>query len=273
MAEDRLQSQRRELKYLLDEETAGRVREFVRCHLQLDPFGEDKPDFAYPVHSLYLDPSALSSYWHTINGNKNRFKLRLRYYNDSPKSPVFFEIKQRVNDIILKSRAAVRREAVRHVLAGQVPALGELLRGNPRDLVAIQRFVELLTLQGAEPRLHIFYTREAYEDPGNNAVRVTFDRVVSSAPYVLPNPTIHSHDPRPVFGRQVILELKFTNRYPDWFQDLVEHFDCMQAGAAKYAEGIFQKGEDWATRTTAPARASELLDQFLRLSTASPLRV
>jgi len=39
----------------------------------------------------------------------------------------------------------------------------------------------------------------------------------------------------------VILELKFTARYPNWFRDLVETFNCMQMGAAKYSEGISPK--------------------------------
>jgi hypothetical protein len=36
----------------------------------------------------------------------------------------------------------------------------------------------------------------------------------------------------------VILELKFTDRFPDWFQRLIQRFDLMQCGAAKYCEGL-----------------------------------
>lgn len=36
----------------------------------------------------------------------------------------------------------------------------------------------------------------------------------------------------------VILELKFTDRFPDWFRDLVEHFELFQCGAAKYCDGV-----------------------------------
>ena len=44
------------------------------------------------------------------------------------------------------------------------------------------------------------------------------------------------------FGKEVILELKFTNHYPDWFRDLVRVFGCMQCGAAKYVEGAENLG-------------------------------
>src|ERR1051325_11441766 len=112
MTDEKLQLQRFELKYLVREELALAVRRFVSGYLEIDEFGATRPNLSYPVHSLYLDSDGLTTYWHTINGNKNRYKLRLRYYDDRPNSPVFFEIKRRMNDAILKQRGAVRREAV-----------------------------------------------------------------------------------------------------------------------------------------------------------------
>jgi hypothetical protein len=35
----------------------------------------------------------------------------------------------------------------------------------------------------------------------------------------------------------VVLELKFTERFPNWYRDLVHAFNCFQTSAAKYAEG------------------------------------
>jgi hypothetical protein len=45
------------------------------------------------------------------------------------------------------------------------------------------------------------------------------------------------------YGKNVILELKFTDRFPDWFRDLTRVFDLMQYSAAKYAEGVTLLGE------------------------------
>jgi hypothetical protein len=61
----------------------------------------------------------------------------------------------------------------------------------------------------------------------------------------------------------LVLELKFTDRYPQWFRELVEHFNCIQGGAAKYAEGIFTKGEDWVRRAREPKTPDALLEEFL----------
>jgi hypothetical protein len=40
------------------------------------------------------------------------------------------------------------------------------------------------------------------------------------------------------FQNLVILELKFTNRFPDWFRELVRVCNIMQCGASKYVESI-----------------------------------
>jgi hypothetical protein len=63
------------------------------------------------VHSVYLIPQ-LATHQAVINGTKNRFKLRLRYYDDRPNTPVFFEVKTR-GQCILKQRCGVKRDAVR----------------------------------------------------------------------------------------------------------------------------------------------------------------
>jgi hypothetical protein len=46
-----------------------------------------------------------------------------------------------------------------------------------------------------------------------------------------------------VFGKSVVLELKFTGRFPDWFGELVRTFNLHQTSAAKYADGVALMGE------------------------------
>ena len=89
MAQDhRLQQQRFELKYVISEQKARRIRNYISSFLELDENCAGKSDFSYAVHSLYIDSDHLQTYWDTINGNKNRFKLRIRYYTEDPATPV-----------------------------------------------------------------------------------------------------------------------------------------------------------------------------------------
>lgn len=243
MPTDRLQLQRLELKYLISEERALAVREFVRSYLEIDEYGADRPQLSYAIHSLYLDSDLLKTYWDTINGNKNRFKLRLRFYDDLPSSPVFFEVKRRMNDAILKQRGGVRRQALDWLLAGHLPEPEHLLSEQPKQLVALQRFSTLMLEIRARPKCRVSYLREAWVSTQDNAVRVTMDRQVRCGPSFSTALRTDLSDFVMPFGNRVILELKFTGRYPNWFRDLVHAFDLVRTSAAKYADGVALIGE------------------------------
>lgn len=238
MAPDRLQLQRFEIKYLIREETALAIRDFVSSYLELDEYGATLPNLSYPVHSLYLDSDDLKLYQTTINADKNRYKLRLRYYENRPGAPVYFEIKRRMNDAILKQRGAVRRDAVPWLLAGHQPDPSQLASQDPKQLAALQRFVQLANHLGARPKVHVFYLREAWISRKDNSVRVTIDRQVLAEPEPDGRLETRMINPVLVFGKEVVLELKFTGRFPVWFRELVRVFNVMQSGAAKYADGV-----------------------------------
>ena len=237
MSRDRMQKQRFELKYLISEETALLVRDFVRSYLDFDEYSVGKPNYSYPVHSLYLDSNDLKLYWSTINGDKNRFKLRLRYYSTHSDSPVFFEIKRRMNNCIKKERGGVRQEFVPLLLQGHLPMHEHLVSKGPSQLVAIQTFCHLAHELRAKPRIHIFYMREAYVSD-DDQVRVTIDRNVYGDANLDCSVKTELREPCLSFKNQCILELKFTNRFPDWFRELVRVFGVTQCGAAKYVESV-----------------------------------
>jgi hypothetical protein len=46
-----------------------------------------------------------------------------------------------------------------------------------------------------------------------------------------------------VFPEFTVLELKFTARHPNWFNEMVQRFNLMQFSSAKYAEGVVLLGE------------------------------
>jgi hypothetical protein len=260
---DKLQASRFEQKYIITEETALQVREFVRSYLELDENGVGKPNYSYPVHSLYLDSDDLKLYWSTINGDKNRFKLRLRFYNDNPDTPVFFEIKRRMNNCILKQRGGVRRDAVQFLLDGQFPEINHLVSQNPKQLVALQNFCQLMHQMHVSPKVHIAYMREAYVPHDDNSARLTMDRMVRAEPELVPRLSTRMQDPVVVWGNEIVLELKFTNRFPEWFAELVRVFGLRQCGAAKYCDGAALLGEhrlDWRGRSNERLMAAERIE-------------
>lgn len=254
-----MQAQRFELKYVIPEATALAVRNFIAPFLLLDGYGASQPNQSYPVHSLYLDSDDFVLHHSTINGDKNRFKLRLRFYENRPEAPVYLEIKRRMNNTIMKQRAPIRREAVNRVLAGHLPATSDLASVDPQHYAAAQNFVRHLNQLGAKPRVHVSYLREAWLPfDGGNSVRVTLDRHVRSCPESTANLSSEMNRPVAVFGDQVVLELKYTDRFPSWFADLVRATGLRQASAAKYVDGVILLAE---------RKTAEGLDrQFLQLA-------
>jgi hypothetical protein len=242
MPTDRLQTQRFELKYLVSEETARSIRRFVSCHLKPDEFAANLPDYAYPVHSLYLDSPDLTTYQAVQCGEKNRFKLRIRYYSEQDQV-VYFEIKRRTNDVISKMRAKVRREFVQALLSGQPPQLKHLAKPDGKQLVALQEFCRLMHRLGAAPRAHVAYRREAGMSPLSNSIRVTFDREVRCEPeFGASLCTTFGESVKP-FDSKVVLELKFIDRLPNWCVEMIRVFGLVRGGAPKYAQGVLLIGE------------------------------
>lgn len=226
------------------------MRDYVRCHLELDEFSATHPDHAYPVYSIYLDSADLRLCQATLNGDRNRYKLRLRYYSSGPDEPVFCEIKRRANDCIRKQRAAVRRAAVAGLLAGDWPRLDHLVTPEGRGLGALEDFCQLAADLQAVPRAHVRYQREAWVSPAGNSLRVTFDRAVACLPQDRAEFITAPVEAQPVFGNQVILEVKFTDRFPRWIGEMVEEFGLVRGNAAKYADGITgcqgaARGQHW----------------------------
>ena len=230
----RLQSSRFELKYLIDEMKARAIRDFARSYLAPDRHAPDTSTGDYVVNSLYLDNHDLALCRATMTGQRNRFKLRIRLYDNEPTNPVFFEIKRRDANVVLKRRAAVRREAVDRLLRTYQPRREDLMTFTPEGFGALERFCELAASIRAYGQTYVYYWREAYESTDSNAVRLTFDRDLQAAPFYGP---IGIPSGRQRFAPRVsgvVLELKFTNRFPKWMRQMVRAFDLDRRSFAKY---------------------------------------
>ena len=238
MAQDRMQRQRFELKYMLEEATALAVRDFVSAHLDLDEASLGKPNRSYRVNSIYFDSDPLYTFWDWVNSNRNRFKLRMRFYDSSPDTPVFLEIKRRVGSCILKERCAIRKSAAPLIAAGQFPPEEALFSREAKHQVALGHFIALVSILGAKPKALVTYLREAYVDPKNDDIRVTLDREVR----ITPRETVDFNLNMPTyvqpFGQRVILEIKFNNRFPNWLNEMVQSLSLTRSAAAKYCEGM-----------------------------------
>ena len=235
---DRMLACRYELKYLISDATAAAIDRYIRPFLEYDRYSKLQRGGMYPIVSLYVDSPDLQLCKETLTGLKNRFKLRIRSYTDEPEYPRFFEIKRRINRVILKSRARVTDQDVPLLLAGRtLPP-----QGYSTDEAALNQFQLYTAMINAGPKVLIRYTRQAFENTDENRVRVTFDRDLC---YKM------TDDPEVRLGGSgwqrnvltdgyVILEIKFTGTYPAWLGRMAALFNLRARSVSKYATSIEQ---------------------------------
>ena len=108
--------------------------------------------------------------------------------------------------------------------------------------------------------VHVAYMREAWVSKQNNSVRVTVDRSVRGEPRYTSSFETQMANPVYPFGRQRVLELKFTDRFPDWFHELVRLFNLVQTGAPKYCGSIAESGDTRIGRINPMGMRQRLID-------------
>ena len=247
---------RYELKYVVDEERAVAIADYLRCYTQ-PSVHNNASGFVrgHPVISLYMDSPDFHLFRQAYYGHLNRMKLRIRFYNEHWHHPAFLEIKRRVMDVIVKDRAMISREEVRRFLAGGWPNQSYWidpagLKHGKRRLDVFYRFWNFCNTIRARPMIYISYLREIWEGPGDEELRVTFDRQVSATPYDGAGPNsmltacVRGIPPPPERAQYyfpfegVVLELKYDPQAPWWMYDMVRHFNLQRRFMCKYAACI-----------------------------------
>lgn len=156
---------------------------------------------------------------------------------------MFLEVKRRVYDVIVKTRAAVPAEIWRDVLAGREAALASL---SPSARAGALRFLAPYHRHHIRPVLLVEYEREAYISELESYARLTFDRKIAAQPrHELDlaadprrwRPIDHTAQTR-TLEPVAVLELKFERRPPAWMVALVRRLDLIRYSFSKYCYGV-----------------------------------
>jgi hypothetical protein len=236
--DDRMLGFRYELKYLVSESKAEAVAQFIKPYLQVDRYSKLQRRGDYPITSLYLDSDDLRLCWESLTGVKNRFKLRIRSYTDELDYPRFFEIKRRINTVIAKSRARVMDRDVPTLLAG----LSLPPQNYSADIETLNQFQLYMNSIKAKPKILIRYMRRAWEGDSETRVRVTLDRQLCYCTTEAPEVRLGGRgwQENTLTMGSAILEIKFTNRYPAWLNDMIRALDLQAQPISKYATSLTQ---------------------------------
>jgi hypothetical protein len=227
-------AKRYELKYRIPEAIAEKVKGFVTTYIGPDPYTRRWPNGQYPICSIYFDSSQFDLFRETVMDKANRFKLRIRGYDDEPNSPVFFEIKRKLNGIIYKSRAKARKDQIAEILKGHfLPP-----QATEADRTTLKQFVHYAQCLMARPIVSVQYRREAFEGETETRARVTFDRQLQYCPMEKPIFKMTGNGWKKLPIDFVVLEIKFTNQFPAWLVELTRMFDLNRQSMSKYCTSL-----------------------------------
>ncbi len=228
--------QRYEVKYLIDDVLALRLRRYCQRRMEFDPYSANRPNFEYPIHSYYFDTPGEDILRSVLEQHIDRLKLRVRTYRTMTAKadglPAYFEIKRKIMGIVHKKRVQVPREDTDRLLWKDGWAWSDSSGSASVQASDLEAFLRLRCQMEAKPVIGVFYTREAYESP-NDGVRISFDRNLHYGLFEKRDSKVREMWwPVPIRG--VIFEIKFKNTYPSWIREVVGNCDLMREGVCKF---------------------------------------
>ena len=220
-----MSAMRYELKYEVNEAVLPLLR--ARLQAVMRPDRHSGPD-GYLVRSLYFDDLDSSAYRDKLNGNPERSKLRLRYYNGD-ESYIVLENKEKLVQMTRKTAQEVSRETALAMVNGDRKRCLEA-RGAVMD-----QFLARGGTRSLKPRVLVDYRRTAFVHSVSN-VRITLDEKVSTGLY---RTDLFDREAArlPVLdpGRAVV-EVQFAHFLPDHLNAALRDIPMVRLAVSKYVK-------------------------------------
>jgi hypothetical protein len=227
---------RYEYKYLVPIDKLEESRYAISPFFRIDEYAEERKCQEYTVRSIYYDSTRLDDYRDKIEGLKIRKKVRIRVYNEpKPDNLVFLEIKRKYENHISKNRAPLLYVNLEEVLAsGDYKNLLLKKRGyiNTEDDAA--KFFFHYRNKSSIPVVLVAYDREAYFSKFDSTLRITFDKNLRSLAFPSLQDIYNETNLKPAMHGHFILEIKFYDGFPLWFQKIIGGFNFQRRAISKY---------------------------------------
>ena len=226
-------SDRREIKYLIDEATLSQFDQCVRPVLALDK--NNPGDRGYYNYTIYFD-SPGHRYWREKEeGLRSRLKPRLRIYKsaiDQGPTNFFLEFKHREDQFIGKDRCPLSPDIAEKIITGQKLADSDLA-SSP----VLAKFHYLLQRFDLKPQVCILYHRSAYSIRFHHRLRITYDKRLQccrNVTFAVPPESFEYFQP----PDKLVLEIKYNGSAPGWLINACARLGLQRISFSKYAEGL-----------------------------------
>lgn len=204
------------------------IKEQLSAILEYDSHAGE--DGKYEIHSMYFDDYKDTCASENVNGERNRFKYRIRYYGDDF-SRLWLEKKEKQNNYCNKRKCPITIEEYQMLIEGNALDVlwntkEQLLKEFCIDIVS-KRFV---------PRIIIDYEREAFVETISN-IRITLDYNISASDEI-EQFLDRNYIKTPVLEKgKHILEVKFDDIFPSYIKAVLQSNVLVQQSFSKYYLG------------------------------------
>ncbi|MBK8944787.1 MAG: polyphosphate polymerase domain-containing protein [Ignavibacteriae bacterium] len=227
---------RLEYKFLVSNDVLEKLRKKIMPFVELDPFTIGSDDNEYTVRSIYFDSSNFDYYHEKIEGFKIRRKLRIRSYDsEADNNLVFLEIKNKCENFIGKNRAAFLYHDLQNVIQSKsIESYALTNNGFANSLKDGEKFFHHVYKSGLKPIILIVYDREAFFSKFDKSLRITVDKNLRFFEYPKLDNLYRDEDLEKAIPNYFVLEIKFSNGYPKWLQDIIQEFNLIRRSVSKY---------------------------------------
>lgn len=218
---------RHELKYILTKDQVDYLKEKLIGHMEIDKYGLTS------IVSLYYDTPDYRLIRTSIEKPKYKEKIRLRSYGLATNtSPIFLELKRKVEDVAYKRRIQTTVEIAKEFFNSK----DNILKDSQiaREITYFRNYYQNLI-----PSCLIIYDRLAYFDPTSD-LRLTLD---GNPRYRFDNLNLTTS----LEGISIlpegsaILEIKIQDTMPLWLSRILDEGHIKKGSLSKYGEAYKQK--------------------------------
>lgn len=220
---------RNEWKYYCTDGELALLETRLRALLPLDE--HTGPCGRYTVHSLYFDDYTDTCARDNEAGVAERFKYRIRYYDDA-RDVLLLERKEKRYNRCHKESTRLTRAAYDAL----VRSAGAELFWKSEDPVLRRFCVDMMT-RHFTPKVIVDYERTAFVEPVTN-IRITLDRNIAASPWTEAFLDEDGYQCLPLQSGQChIMEVKFDDILPGYIRNTVCSRDFQQTSFSKYYLG------------------------------------
>ncbi len=228
-----------ECKYVLDPARRAAIAADLAPFMKPDERGVADAAAGYFVRSLYFDDPSMSAFHAKMDGLRTRSKFRLRTYATGPDDPApwYLERKGRHDGRVFKHRTLVHAGFDPRARGERL--VREILRHAAPSAVRDQ-FEMAVVRHRLAPLVLVDYRRHAWHSPFSADFRVTIDGQLCTAASDAVWPA--SAAGRSLLRGESVMEVKFAQLVPAWFQRLAQIRELQRRSLSKVCEAILELG-------------------------------